>query len=82
MRVWHYNEVILHGKKMGLDNFMAICEFDDESGGNKTGFYCNMDMEMVFNATFNNISFISWRSILLVEGTGVLGEKHRPVASH
>jgi hypothetical protein len=24
-----------------------------------------------FNATFNNISFISWRSLLLVEETGV-----------
>jgi hypothetical protein len=29
---------------------------------------------MVFNATFNNISVISWRSVLLVEETGVLGE--------
>ena len=29
---------------------------------------------MVFNATFNNISFISWRSVLLVEETGVPGE--------
>jgi len=26
---------------------------------------------MVFNATFNNISAISWRSVLLVEETGV-----------
>jgi hypothetical protein len=26
---------------------------------------------MVFNATFNNISAISWRSILLVEDIGV-----------
>jgi len=26
---------------------------------------------MVFNATFNNISLISWRSVLLVEKTGV-----------
>jgi hypothetical protein len=26
---------------------------------------------MVFNATFNNISVISWRSVLLVEDTGV-----------
>jgi hypothetical protein len=25
---------------------------------------------MVFNATFNNISIISWRSVLLVEVTG------------
>ena len=37
---------------------------------------------MVFNATFHNISVISWRSILLVEETGVLWENHRPAASH
>jgi hypothetical protein len=30
---------------------------------------------MVFNATFNNISAISWGLILLVEKTGVPGEK-------
>jgi len=30
---------------------------------------------MVFNATFNNISVISWRSALLVGETGVLGKK-------
>jgi hypothetical protein len=30
----------LHGKKTGFDNFMAICEFGNESGGNKTGLYC------------------------------------------
>ena len=37
---------------------------------------------MVFNATFNNISVISWRSVLLVEKTRVPGENHRPAASH
>ena len=31
---------------------------------------------MVFNATFNNISIISWRSVLLVKETGVPGENH------
>jgi hypothetical protein len=31
---------------------------------------------MVFNATFNNISVISWWSVLLVEETGVHGENH------
>jgi hypothetical protein len=36
---------------------------------------------IVFNATFNNISVISWQSVLLVEETGVPGETHRPVAS-
>jgi hypothetical protein len=37
---------------------------------------------MVFNATFNNISVISWQSVLLVEETGGPGENHRPVTSH
>jgi len=37
---------------------------------------------MVFNATFNNISVMLWRSVLLVEETGVSRENHRPVASH
>jgi hypothetical protein len=37
---------------------------------------------MVFNATFNNISAISWLPILLVVETGVPGENHRSVASH
>jgi hypothetical protein len=37
---------------------------------------------MVLNATFNNISVISWLSVLLVEETGVPGENHWPVASH
>jgi hypothetical protein len=37
---------------------------------------------VVFNATFNNISVISWQSVLLVEETGLPGENYRPVASH
>jgi hypothetical protein len=37
---------------------------------------------MVFKATFNNISVISWRSVLLVEETGVPGENHQTVARH
>ena len=40
----------------------------------------NMALRLVlfkmFNTTFNNISVISWRSVLLVEETGVLGENH------
>ena len=37
---------------------------------------------MEFNATFNNISAILLRSVLLVEETGVPEENHRSVASH
>jgi hypothetical protein len=31
---------------------------------------------MVFNATFKNISVISWQSVLLVEESGVPIENH------
>jgi hypothetical protein len=37
---------------------------------------------MVFNATFNNISVISWWSVLLVEETEVPEGNQRPDASH
>ena len=39
-------------------------------------------MIMVVNATSSNISVISWRSVSLVEETGISGENHRPAASH
>ena len=35
---------------------------------------------MLFNATFKNISDISWLSVLLVEETGVATENDKPVA--
>jgi len=37
---------------------------------------------MVFNATFNNILVILWRSVLLVKETRVPGENDRSVGSH
>ena len=37
---------------------------------------------MVFNPTFNDISVISWQSVLLVEETRAPAENHRPVTSH
>jgi len=39
-------------------------------------------MYIVFNAIFNNISVISWLSVLLVGETVVPGENNRPAASH
>ena len=41
-----------------------------------------MTKDVVFNATFNNILVLSWRSVVLVEETGVPEENHRPAASH
>jgi hypothetical protein len=48
--------------------------------------YLNLQIElglgvMVFNATSNSISDISWWSVLLVEETGVPREKHRPATN-
>jgi hypothetical protein len=39
---------------------------------------------MVFNSTFNNMSTISWRSVLLVReiDQGVPRENQRPAANH
>ena len=37
---------------------------------------------MELNATFINMSVISWQSVLLVEETGVPGETYWPAASH
>ena len=37
---------------------------------------------LVLYATFNNISVILCRSVLLVEETGVPEQNHRPFASH
>jgi len=37
---------------------------------------------LVFNATFSNISAISWRPVLVVEEGRVPGENHRPWASN
>jgi hypothetical protein len=37
---------------------------------------------LVFNATFSNISAISWRPVLVVEEAGVPGENRRAWASN
>jgi len=45
---------------------------------------CNTCLLILYylRVTFNNISAISWLSVLLVKETGVPGENHRPFASH
>ena len=37
---------------------------------------------MVFKTTFNNISAILWRSVILEEETGVPGENHQSATSY
>jgi hypothetical protein len=48
----------------------------------KMMFVCLFVCLMVLNATFNNISGISWRLVLLVDETKGPGENHQPVACH
>ena len=45
-------------------------------------FYSGMMRIIMFSATFSNNSVISWRSVLLLEETGVSGENNRPAANH
>ena len=44
--------------------------------------YLMMIWFLVFNATFSNISAISWRPVLVVEEAGVPEEIHRPWTSN
>ena len=44
--------------------------------------YSIIDGFMMFNATFNNISVITWWSVYFGGGNKVPGENHRPVVSH
>jgi hypothetical protein len=37
---------------------------------------------MMINATFNNISVISWQSVLMVKKTGIPREYNRTTVSH
>ena len=52
------------------------------SFGRKVFFIYLCLLRVMLNATFNNTSVISWRSVLLVEETEIPGENHRPFASH
>ena len=60
--------LICHPKRfINIDRHKKRIELNDA--------YCRFPLGfMVLNATFNNISIISWRSVLLVEETGVPGE--------
>ena len=67
LRVWRYQRVNQKSVIWRTDNTKA-----------KRKRFCFM----VFNYIFNNISVISWRSVLLMEETGGPRENHWPVASH
>jgi hypothetical protein len=58
---------------------LIFCSVIVSEGKKKSLFW---DRVMVFNATFKNVSVISWGSVLKMEEIGVPGEIQRPAASH
>jgi hypothetical protein len=80
---WTFIKITVAGVwPYGIITHDSICHFNVIFQYLNTFSNCLFVCLMVFNATFNNISVISWRSFLLVEETGGPGENHRPVASH
>jgi len=67
---------------VNLSNFQQLIENKTNIMWFKKNDYQYRVIVMVFNAPFNNISVISWRSVLLVEESGVSRENHRPEASY
>jgi len=58
-----------------------VVSYPDNSYHRRTYKWVSVSVRfMVFNAIFNNISLISWRSVLLVEKIG--GPRRKPVTSH
>jgi hypothetical protein len=71
--------VALNTKKSINQSFDSVVSFCFSFYHTNLKLFCNNN---VFNATFNNISAISWRPVLVVEEAGVPGENHRPWASN
>ena len=91
---WVFSNVNNQYPKMSVKQHIVFLYITIENNTtSKTLFYFNtnevqklkwfdFDWIMAINVTFNNISFISWRSVLLVEETAVPGGNRRHVASH
>ena len=74
---WEFENWIF--KKKHFETFIEVKLYipHDHDGPTKIFWWL-----IVFNATCNKISVISWRSVLMVEEPEIPGENHRPVASN
>ena len=61
--------------KLSLLNYLLHSRYKISHSKNSLTFVIGVKVRE-FNATFNNISAISWQSILLVEENGVTRENH------
>ena len=64
---------------MGQISMRQVFKINKQSKGNLTNTNLLVIFCVCFNATFNNISAMSWRPVLVVEEAG---ENHRPWASN
>ena len=81
MYVFSYHSVLLSDKMDYLEKATDLPQVTDKL--HQINLYLYFSGFMVFfNTTFDNISVISWRSVLLVEETGTSEESHRPAVSH
>ena len=63
-----------------VSGFLWVLKF---ASVNKINRHHIIELEfLVFNATFRNISAISWRPVLVVKEAEVPGKNHRPWASN
>ena len=77
-----YKKTVKQLKKLASLQYNEICVYWSITVITEPILQQNGDRVMMFNATFNNISAISCRSVVLVEETGRPGENHWPVTSH
>jgi hypothetical protein len=71
------------GELYSKQHYVIKCVSDlRQVGGYLRVLWIQVGWLMVFNTTFNNISVISWQSVLLEEESRVHVDNHRPVASH
>ena len=71
-----HSRAVLKSNRQNTRPIFLIAQCITYTYGYKLFYSSRQLMFMVFNATFNNISVILWRSVLLVEETGVPGENH------
>ena len=75
-----YKTILLDFNNINESINISKAEFTDSETSVLSNIFTDitivLSIVMVFNTIFNNISVISWQSVLLVEETGVPGENH------
>jgi hypothetical protein len=81
--ICYCNTIITHPMMLLMKNLFLSLEYIVVLNNNFVHGWWYIDVWvvclMVFNVTFNNISVISWQSVLLVEKTREPRENHQPV---